>query len=145
MAQAIKDMDEASRQNRELQKAALDLTCRAGYLETVVKACFSDQIKRQILNYPRSKRARTQEDCATRWRQNLEDTQWGPRRWSYYVKCWMYIAENNDEFVYSRDLQYNNRFHGWSPSTTWATYTTSFVGIDGRRIWDHRFYMTGTS
>eukprot|EP00959_Pyramimonas_sp_CCMP1952_P180428 3772863-Pyramimonas_sp.AAC.1 len=82
MAQAIKGMGEASRQNRELEKAVLDLTCRVGYLEMVVKACFSDQIKQKVLNCPRSKRARTKEDCATWWRQNLEDTQWGPRYWS---------------------------------------------------------------
>eukprot|EP00959_Pyramimonas_sp_CCMP1952_P437041 9150717-Pyramimonas_sp.AAC.1 len=78
MLQAIKDVGESARQNRELKKAALDLTCRAGYLEMVVKACFSDQIKRKVLNYPRSKRARAKENYATRWRQNLGDSQWGP-------------------------------------------------------------------
>eukprot|EP00959_Pyramimonas_sp_CCMP1952_P056586 1181818-Pyramimonas_sp.AAC.1 len=38
-------MGESARQNRELKKAVLDLTCWVGYLETVAKVCFSDQIK----------------------------------------------------------------------------------------------------
>eukprot|EP00959_Pyramimonas_sp_CCMP1952_P406771 8525796-Pyramimonas_sp.AAC.1 len=39
MLQAMKDIRESARQNRELKKAAFDLTCRVGYLEMVAKAC----------------------------------------------------------------------------------------------------------
>eukprot|EP00959_Pyramimonas_sp_CCMP1952_P138319 2894591-Pyramimonas_sp.AAC.1 len=47
---------------------------------------------------PRAQGARTTEDYAAWWRDDLEDSQWGPRYWSYYINCWMYIADNNDEF-----------------------------------------------
>ena len=57
----------------------------------------------------------------------------------------MYIAENNGEFVYIRDLQYNHRFYNWHARTTWATYTTSFTGIDGHRVWAREFYPRGNA
>eukprot|EP00959_Pyramimonas_sp_CCMP1952_P346567 7258776-Pyramimonas_sp.AAC.1 len=64
----------------------------------------SSDSRRRPTTPPRAQRARTTEDYAARWRRNVEGSEWGPRYWSYNIKCWMYIAENNDEFVYIRDL-----------------------------------------
>eukprot|EP00959_Pyramimonas_sp_CCMP1952_P432827 9064093-Pyramimonas_sp.AAC.1 len=79
------------------------------------------------------------------WRKNLEESQWGPRYWGYYAKGWIYIADNNDEFVYVRDLQHNDRFRHWAPRTPWDTFATSYIAEDGHRVWDQRLYARGNA
>ena len=90
---------------------------------------------------PAAKRSKTAPDqFQTWWRHHLENSDWGVRYWSYYLRCWVYVNDEGDEYVHVRDLPDGmsgpERFP-WEPfRISW--FIDRSLGTD--RYWNNNFY-----
>ena len=74
------------------------------------------------------------------WRDHLEASDWGVRYWSYFLRCWIYVNDEGEEYVRIRDLPDDVNGDRLSEHYPWEPLRISWISHDGTRRWNNSFY-----